>query len=228
VPLAEGASVRVFQDLQARGEALIELAGGGNLRVARATEIEIVASDAVRLRRGEIYVDIPPGANDGRFRVVTRAGEFRHVGTQFSVAVANDQTRLRVREGAVAWHAPQGESTIEAGTEMTIGSGGVDRRPISISGRDWAWAESLAPDFDIQDRPLREFLEWFSRETGRELVIVDEVARSQVGGIHMHGNVQGLTALEALAAVMASTTLHYELPEGVIRVSSPRDPRPPR
>jgi hypothetical protein len=32
--------------------------------------------------------------------------------------------------------------------------------------------------------------------------------------------VHGLTLTEALSAVMATTTLRYELPEGAIRVSS--------
>jgi hypothetical protein len=35
--------------------------------------------------------------------------------------------------------------------------------------------------------------------------------------------VRGLSAMEALSAVMASTTLRFELPEGAIRVSSARD-----
>jgi len=38
--------------------------------------------------------------------------------------------------------------------------------------------------------------------------------------------VHGLTAMQALTAVMAATTLQYELPEGVIRVSSARESRP--
>ena len=39
--------------------------------------------------------------------VVTPAGEFRHVGTQFAVAIVNGMTRLRVREGSVLWHATE-------------------------------------------------------------------------------------------------------------------------
>ena len=57
--------------------------------------------------------------------------------------------------------------------------------------------------------------------------LADDAARAQVSAIQMHGNVRGLTAMEALTAVMAATTLHYELPEGVIRVSSARESRPP-
>lgn len=227
VALPAGADLRVFQHLDARGDALITLAGGGNLRVARSSAFEVTSPDAIRLERGELYVDIPPGSRaSAQFTVVTSDGEFRHVGTQFAVAVTNRQTRLRVREGAVLWHAAGGDSRVEAGTEVTIGSSGVQHRAIPTAGREWTWAESLAPEIDIENRPLREFLEWFSRETGRKLVLVDDSARTEAARIRMHGNIHGLTAMEALSAVMASTTLHYELPEGAIRVSSARDPRP--
>jgi ferric-dicitrate binding protein FerR (iron transport regulator) len=220
-----GAPLRAGQSFDVRGDSLITLAGGGNLRVARASSIQVLAVNAVKLERGELYVDIPPGQRGSdRFMVVTPAGEFRHVGTQFAVAIVNGMTRLRVREGSVQWHAAEGDSTVNAGTEVTIdGNRTVTRRPIPTAGRDWAWAESMAPDIDIDNRPLREFLVWFSRETGRKLILADDEVRRQTTTIRMHGNVRGLTAMEALSVVMAATTLRFELPEGVIRVSSARD-----
>ena len=80
-----------------------------------------MAANAVKLERGELYVDIPPGSRGSdRFMVITPAGEFRHVGTQFAVAIVNGMTRLRVREGSVLWHAAEGDSTVNAGTEVVI------------------------------------------------------------------------------------------------------------
>jgi ferric-dicitrate binding protein FerR (iron transport regulator) len=228
LPLSEGARLRVPQDLEARGDTRIDLAGGGNLRVARASAFEVVATNKLRLERGELYVDIPPGARGSdAFTVLTDEGEFRHEGTQFSVAVGDRQTRLRVREGRVRWHGAAGDTVVVAGTELTIDPRGERRRDLASTGREWAWTEALAPEIDIENRPLREFLDWFARETGRTLVI-DAAARAQSEQIRMHGSIRGLTAIEALSAVMAATTLRYELPEGAIRVSSPRDSRPTR
>jgi ferric-dicitrate binding protein FerR (iron transport regulator) len=229
VVLTEGSALHAGHVLDVRGDSLIALAGGGNLRVARASEFEVVAANAVRLDRGELYVDVPPGSRGSdRFVVVTPAGEFRHVGTQFAVAIVNGATRLRVREGRVLWHATEGDSTVDAGTEVVIDRNlTVTRRPIPTAGREWAWAESLAPDIDIDNRPLQEFLVWFSRETGRKLELADDAARQQAKTILMHGDVHGLTAVEALTAVMAATTLRFELPEGVIRVSSARESTTP-
>jgi len=225
VAMNSGAPLRAGQTFDVRGDSLITLAGGGNLRLARASSIEVLAANAVKLTRGELYVDIPIGSRaSDRFMVVTPAGEFRHVGTQFAVALVNGVTRLRVREGSVQWNATDGESTVNAGTEVTIDANRtVTRRPIATAGRDWAWAESLAPEIEIENRPLQEFLVWFSRETGRKLVLADDEVRRQTTTIRMHGNVRGLTAMEALSAVMAATTLRFELPEGAIRVSSARD-----
>ena len=229
VVLTQGSTLHAGQALDVGGDSLIALAGGGNLRVARASAFKVVAANAVELERGELYVDIPPGSRGSdRFNVVTPAGEFRHVGTQFALAIVNGMTRLRVREGSVLWHATEGDSTVNAGTEVVIdGNRTVTRRPIATTGREWVWAESMAPDIEIENRPLQEFLVWFSRETGRKLELADDAARLQTASILMHGNVRGLTAMEALTAVMASTTLRFELPEGVIRVSSARESTTP-
>jgi len=224
VALAAGAPLRAGQTFDVRGDSLVTLAGGGNLRVARGSSFQVMATNALKLERGELYVDIPSGSRGSdRFMVVTPAGEFRHVGTQFAVALINGVTRLRVREGSVQWNATDGESTVTAGTEVMIDQNRkVTRQPIATAGRDWAWAESLAPDIEIENRPLQEFLVWFSRETGRKLILADDDVRKQTVSIRMHGNVRGLTAMEALSAVMAATTLRFELPEGAIRVSSAR------
>ncbi|HUQ10837.1 MAG TPA: FecR domain-containing protein [Steroidobacteraceae bacterium] len=226
-PMPAGADLRVFARLEVRGDTLLKLAGGGNLRVARGSSFDIPDANTVRLASGELYVDIPPGARGSEpFIVVTSAGQFRHVGTQFGVAIVGGKTRLRVREGSVLWHAAGGDQTVHAGTEVIMDGREISRRAIPTAGRDWAWAETLVPEIVIENRPLQEFLTWFSRETGRKLVLTDDAARRQVAGILMHGNVRGLTAMEALSAVMAATTLHYELPEGAIRVSSTRASAP--
>jgi ferric-dicitrate binding protein FerR (iron transport regulator) len=229
VIMVAGSRLQVGQVLDARGDSLITLSRGGNLRVARATGFEVEAESVIRLRRGEVYVDIPPGARGSEaFRIVTGAGEFRHEGTQFAVAIVDGQTRLRVREGRVLWRAGAGESAVDAGTEVIIDRNGkATHRAISTAGRDWAWAEAMTPEVAIEGRPLLDYLEWFARETGRKLVI-DDAARKQAAVIRMHGNVHGLTLTEALSAVMATTTLRYELPEGVIRVSSTRESKTSR
>jgi ferric-dicitrate binding protein FerR (iron transport regulator) len=228
--VAVGSEVHGGQDLAARGGALLALHGGGNLRVAPGSEFAVLSANSVRLRRGEVYVDIPPGAHaDSSFVAITDAGEFRHVGTQFALAVIDGATRLRVREGSVSWGAATGASTVKAGTELLIDRNQqVTRRELDPTGDSWAWTAAMAPVVDIEGRPLSEFLEWVARETGRKLVIADDATRRQLATISMHGSVDGLAPLDALGAVMASTSLHFDLPEGAIRVSLASESPTPR
>jgi len=223
-----GAEIRGGQDLQVRGATLFALHGGGNLRVAPGAEFEVVAADAVRLVRGEVYVDIPPGTRTTQsFVAITAAGEFRHVGTQFALAVIDGSTRLRVREGSVRWQAADVDSLVPAGTEVIIDRDQkVTRGTVDGAGADWAWTQTVAPAIDIEGRPLSEFLDWVARETGRKLVVADDGARRQIATIRMHGDVRGLEPLQALKAVMASTSLHLDLPAGAIRVSFAGEPQP--
>jgi ferric-dicitrate binding protein FerR (iron transport regulator) len=216
-----GAALRAGQRFEARGDSLLTLRGGGNLRLAHGSRFEVLASDAVRLERGEMYVDIPPGSREARsFVAVTEAGEFRHLGTQFALSVNDGATRLRVREGRVQWQAAGSESMVDAGTEVTIDRHqAITRRDVESSGSHWSWAESMTPDIEIEDKPLAEFLDWVARDTGRTLVIADDATRQQVETIRMHGSVRGLEPLMALKAVMASTSLRLDLPAGMIRVS---------
>jgi len=220
-PVNAGAELHADQRLEARGNTLLALQGGGNLRLARDSEVKVISADTLRLDRGELYVDIPPGSRAPRsFVAITSAGEFRHLGTQFALSVSDGGTRLRVREGSVQWHTEQGESTVDAGTEVLIDRNrNITRQSLDTAGEHWAWTEAMAPDVDIENRPLAEFLDWVARETGRKLEFADDATRQQAASIRMHGNVHGLAPLTALKAVMASTSLRLDLPSGVIRVS---------
>jgi ferric-dicitrate binding protein FerR (iron transport regulator) len=221
VSIAAGESLLSDRTYQAQGQALLALEAGGNLRIAAGSKFDVVGKDMVKLDAGEMYVDIPPGMHaPAAFVVTTPAGEFRHVGTQFALAVADGETRLRVREGVVHWVAADGQSAVQAGSEVHISRDGkASRGAIASSDKAWDWTSVTTPHFEVDNRPLQEFLAWVARESGRELVLADEGARKQVATIRMHGSVNGLPPMQALSAVMAATSLRFELPEGKIRVS---------
>ena len=228
--LTEGAVLRSGRSYRVTGQSLIDLENGGNMRVASGSEFEILAKADVRLESGEMYVDIPPGRHaNAAFTARTAAGEFRHAGTQFALAVIRGETRLRVREGTVRWLAADGESTIAAGTEVVFADGTkAVERPIATSGNEWEWIAKTTPDFDIDNRPLADFLAWVARESGRELILADDHARQEAATIRLHGSVHGLTPMQALSAVMATTELRYDLPNGQIRVSFASETPPHR
>jgi hypothetical protein len=208
--------------LQTRGPVLIELADGGTLRVAADTALELTGPTQGVLRRGQIYVDLPPGTrSNAPFQIETRAGTVEHVGTEFEV-ISNDRlVRLRVREGRVQLRSAAHDIAASAGTELTaLNDGTITQGTIATYGRDWLWVAALAPDYEIEGKPLLGFLEWVSREVGRPVEFSDEHARAVAERTVLHGSVRGREPLDALSSVLATTSLTYEIRGDAIWIQS--------
>lgn len=218
--LAAGADVPSLEGISSSGTSLIALAQGGMLSVAPGTSFEAAGPDEVVLHSGQVFLDFPHGA--GRLILRTPAGTFDHIGTQFEAAVDGDRTRIRVREGSVRMTtATASAQVIDTGTEVVVSrTGAVARRNVPTYGPDWAWVEAIAAEFEIDNRDLADFLGWVARETGRRVEFADERAREVAGHTLLHGSVHGLAPLAALEQVLSTTSLRYEVQEGVIRVSS--------
>jgi hypothetical protein len=220
--LQAGDAVRTGDKLTAHGPVLISLSGGGTLRIAADTILEITGEAQARLRRGQVYVDLPPGSSPERaFQIVTREGTIEHVGTGFEVFENDRMVRLRVREGRVLLHRDTEHLVADAGTELTAVPGSaVSRREIDTYGRDWLWVAALAPDYEIEGRPLLGFLQWASRELGRPLKFSDSHARSVAERTILHGSVRGREPLDALSSVLATTSLSFEIRGDTIWIQS--------
>lgn len=220
--LGVGARLHAGDVLVAHSAVLVELKGGGTLRIASGTKFEAIATDGVALREGEVYVDLPPAlARASTFVVRTPLGVVEHLGTQFDVATVDHDVRIRVREGRVRLRRGSETQTAEGGTELLVPDVGPTRqRSISTHGPQWSWIEALEPDYDIENRKLLEFLQWTARETGRRLSFGDDRARDVAERTRLHGSVHGLPPATALDMVLTTTSLRYEFEEDLIRVSS--------
>jgi hypothetical protein len=221
-PLGVGAVLHAGDMLIARGAVLVELSGGGTLRIASGTRFEAVAADGVALHEGEVYVDLPPALPRGSaFVVSTPLGLVEHLGTQFDVATVGHDVRIRVREGQVRLRRGSETATAAGGTELLVPKvGPTSQRPVSTHGPQWSWIEALEPDYEIENRKLLDFLQWTARETGRRLTFGDDRARDIAERTRLHGSVHGLPAATALDMVLTTTSLRYEFEEDLIRVSS--------
>lgn len=217
-----GEPVRSGETLEVHGPALLSLARGGSLRLAADSVLELASGADVRLERGLVYVDIPPGGGSAApFRVRTRVGTVEHLGTQFEVLSSNLSVRIRVREGRVRLVGPAGAAVATAGTEVVASvQGGLSQRSIETYGRDWLWVAALAPDYAIEGRSLAEFLQWVSRELGRSVEYADPRAGELAARTILHGSLSGRDPLDALTEVLASTSLAFELRGEAIRIRS--------
>lgn len=207
-------------DVLATGEGRVALALGDalSLRTDRQSRLRFEGAGHVTLLEGTLYVDSGGLNAHAPLRIDTPAGAVRHVGTQFQVQVHEGRTRVQVREGRVVIAMP-GSSAVDlaagdladvAGTQVRLEHGQ------SGHGADWEWAALTAPGFDIENRPLSEFLAWVAREHGWQLRFGDAGLQARAQDIRLHGSMAGLDAPGMLERVALITGVPLVLRDGVL------------
>ncbi|HEX9208597.1 MAG TPA: FecR family protein [Steroidobacteraceae bacterium] len=201
--LQRGDEIRTAAD----GRVALRRTDGLDLRLDAATTVALNDADTARLTAGRIYVDAGVAGSAARdFVVATTLGQVRHLGTQYMAGIADGRLVVAVREGSVAVEDGREPVIARAGESLTIGSDGrVARGTVAPQQDDWAWAQSIVPEFAIEGRSLDEFLGWAARETGRQLVYASADAAREAEGIQLKGSVSGMTPEAAVAAVLTTT-----------------------
>jgi len=159
--------------------ALLRYSSDLTLRLDADTRVTLRAADALQLEAGRVYVAVAPGA-DVPFVVRTQAGDVRHLGTRYAVAVRDDGFTVAVRDGAVEVGAGSHAERAVAGELLRIAAdGSVTRSTLDAGDPRWAWADRLTAPIVIEGRPLSEFLHWYAAETGRRIEYADDRARTR-------------------------------------------------
>jgi ferric-dicitrate binding protein FerR (iron transport regulator) len=218
-PLPVARVLRSGEVLSTR-EGRVALAFGDalSLRVDRQSRLGFNGAGHVTLLEGAVYVDSGGLNAHAPLRIDTPAGAVRHVGTQFQVRVREGRTRVQVREGRVVI-TRSGSSAIDlaagdvadlAGTQMRLAHG----QP--AHGAEWEWAAQTAPGFDIENRPLSEFLAWVAREHGWQLRFGDDSLQARAQDIRLHGSMDGIEAQAMLERVSLITGVPLAVRDGVL------------
>lgn len=192
------------------GRLTLTLRDGVSLRLDHDTSIALVSPDRIDITSGAVYVDSGlPTTSAGRLQVGTPSGVIRHIGTQYEARIVNGGTRVRVREGRVDVTPMHGSArTLQVGEQILVSTSGIeDRNRVEPSSDDWDWASNAAPDFDIDGRPVHDFLAWAGRETGLKVVFASPESAAEAKRAVLSGSVAGLGPDEALAAVLPTTSL---------------------
>jgi ferric-dicitrate binding protein FerR (iron transport regulator) len=197
--------------------------GALSLRVDRDTRLTLDSQDRVTLVEGNVYVDSGGVNASTPFTIVTPAGDVRHRGTQFLVNVAGGVTRIRVREGRVTLDTAGMDHEVSAGERLEV-EGALARLtgPQASHGADWEWAVAVAPAFDVENRPLAEFLAWIAREHGWQLRYADAAQQSAAQAVRLHGSLEGLDANAMIARVSLITGIPMTLGDGALTVGGAR------
>jgi len=226
--VAIGAGTRL-RTLERSGLGLT-LRDGSSLRLAANTEIALVASDAVHLTIGKLYVDTgTDSADESTLRILTPVGTTRDLGTRFEVRFRDGQYRLRVRDGRVLLERDGKELRSSTGEELTLDpSGAVSRSRIAPHAAVWRWAEDLASPPSVDGEPLVVLLDWVARETGREIRYASPELEDRVRITVLHGHLAGLAPLDALAVMLATTNFEHVLRDDGTILIRPRNVSPRR
>jgi ferric-dicitrate binding protein FerR (iron transport regulator) len=207
------------------GRVAFTLVDSLSLRMNRHTRLRFDSPAGVTLLAGDLYVDSGGVNTAGRLRIETPAGAVRHVGTQFQVFVTGANTRVRVREGRVLFTplAAGEPRAVAAGDELRIADGRMELiRALPSYGADWEWTAAVAPPFDIESRPLAEFIAWAAREHGWQIRYASETVQQLTYEVRLHGALDQSNTEAMIERVSMITGIPLEAREGVLWVGSVR------
>jgi ferric-dicitrate binding protein FerR (iron transport regulator) len=212
--LAAGARVRTGSSTVAG----LALDGDVSLRLDRDTIIRLRGADAVELERGAVYLDTGRSQAAPRaMSVITSIGTLRDVGTQFEVRLLEDRVQLRVRKGAVIFERGRLSRQAAQGTELIARSDGEPSlRPFAAFGAEWAWVGRAAAPFNLGESTLRQFLDWFERETGYKTRFAPADISESASTIRLQGSIADMSPEEALDVVLPAVGLDYRLDNGAL------------
>jgi ferric-dicitrate binding protein FerR (iron transport regulator) len=202
------------------GRVALAIGDALSLRVDRHTRLRLDGAGQVTLIEGGVYVDSGGLNGHTELRIDTPAGTVRHVGTQFQVNVS-DSTRVQVREGRVILARQEQLLDIGAGDVVEVSAGKIRiEHGQPAFGAAWEWAAATAPTFNVENRPLAEFLAWLAREHGWQLSYSDVALQSRAQGIRLHGSMTGLGPGGMLERITLITGVPLTVRNGVLSVGS--------
>lgn len=204
----------------------IDLRDGTSLRLAEDSALRFDAADDFELLRGGLYADTgQPVYRTAALTVRTPLAVVTDVGTQFLVRYAHGGLQVAVRDGRVDVADEGRTHTAVAGQQLQLTSGEAAKvADIAPHAALWEWAASVAPLFVIENRSLMDFLKWAARETGRDLAFADNEQRMAAMRVVLHGSIADFTPDEAVASVLATSGIVYELTPEKIYIGAQATP----
>ncbi len=201
----------------------VSVVRGIEVRLDTKTELRIAGLDTVTLARGALYVDtdgaeIP--ATPHALAVVTPFGTARDIGTRFTVRLEEQSLRVAVRDGEVEVEHGTDLHRAPGGTALVLDpEGGTTRSPIEPYDPTWAWTTRIGPGFELDGASLAEFLDWLSHESGWTVSYGSQDLAGQARSWELNGPpIQGMELEEALAMVMRTNALDFELDHGMVTI----------
>lgn len=158
----------------------ITLSDGSTVELSTRTSLSLSFNErerGVHLYEGEVYFKIARDSMARPFTVLSKYGEATALGTEFSVAILEDATRLAVTEHSVRIDSGNRELVVEAGQAVRYGKSGVGRvEPLPPSELSWR-----AGHLEFISAPLRDVVHTLDQWRTGKTVLADE----GIGQLHV-------------------------------------------
>ena len=202
------------------GRLSLRLDSGHCARVDRNSEVRFLARGGLELTAGRIYIDSGRNGRESPVELHTPYGVVQEIGTQYEVQLSDAMLRLRIREGSVIFHRPDGDLTVEAGQELRV-SATQDPEIVSVEahGPHWDWVSEIVSIPDFQGRTADEFLHWLAREKGWTLAFADVDVENAARQTVLEGDLRRFSPDEALQIVTTTSRLGHTTAAGELRIA---------
>lgn len=194
------------------GRVALRMSGGQSLRINTSSKVTVHSPNHISLETGAVYID-SSNAQKEPMRVSTPLGIAQDIGTQFQVRLSGMQLVVGVRQGLVeVTRAGQKILSISKGFYAELNNTDESElNPLQSNDTDWAWIETIAPQFDIQNANLAQYLRWYTLESGLELVWANTASESNALNTQLSGSIAGSSLAEGLLLVKQVAPFQYQV-----------------
>ncbi len=208
----------------AAGHVALQLAGGAELRLDAASELQLTGRRGARLLRGAVYVAVDsPVGSAAALELWTPAGLVRDIGTRFEARLDSaGGLRLRVRDGLVLLERPAGETVeVAAGGELEVAANGALHRGATEPWDEvWSWTWRAAALPDIEGATLASFLDFVAQEAGWRILYSSAESERAAATAVLYGSLAGLDRDQALQVVLRGSGFSHQIRDGVLWVDN--------
>ncbi|MBT8061397.1 MAG: FecR family protein [Gammaproteobacteria bacterium] len=204
-----GAVISTGQD----GRVALRMADGQSLRLDTSTDIRIVSASRLALRAGAIFVDSDFAEPQASIQVQTPLGVASDIGTRFQVRLRDDVLIVGVADGLVKVAHDDGPShAVDRGYSLALdAAGGAQKSELDDTSQDWAWVDTIVPEFNIEGATLEQYLRWYAHERGLELQWSDRESQINARNTGLSGSIQGADLDESLELVKRIAPFRHEV-----------------
>ena len=198
----------------------ITLTDASEIRVAANSEI-MTLPKVIELRTGQLYHDTDESITASPLIIQTSQGTVEHIGTRYLVSSQPDEVKVAVRSGQVKMTTDtQGQTEqVLSSNQLAVLNANKDTVISHISSYDdlWDWTFMAQADFDLSNRSLYDFVQWYAHEAG--LVVDWQNTESASKRVRLQGNIKNMSQEQAIKTVFYSTQYDYAIADGVLQIS---------